>query len=302
MRCKWRGVEPCARRAAGLVALIAACSRAGAADAAWIDRARRGATDVARRRRCASPAQRDVDAALRRRRDRRGAALGRRIRRRTTSSCAPPARCPASCTSSGARRVPGGYHIEYGYSCMGYEIAGGLGVKMAQPGPRSDRHGRRRQLPDAQLRDRDVGHARPQARHRRARQPRLRLHQPPAAGGRRRAVQQPARRLRAGRRRRAAHRLRGARARRWARSPRTSKTIAELEAALARARAADRTYVICIDTDPAHTTERRRLVVGSGGAGGVGARGSAQGAREAIRAASAATARDRPQHPTRDWK
>ena len=28
---------------------------------------------------------------------------------------------------------PGGYHMEYGYSCMGYEIAGGLGVKMARP-------------------------------------------------------------------------------------------------------------------------------------------------------------------------
>jgi len=27
----------------------------------------------------------------------------------------------------------GGYHAEYGYSCMGYEIAGALGVKMAQP-------------------------------------------------------------------------------------------------------------------------------------------------------------------------
>lgn len=27
----------------------------------------------------------------------------------------------------------GGYHSEYGYSCMGYEIAGGLGVKMADP-------------------------------------------------------------------------------------------------------------------------------------------------------------------------
>ncbi|GAB3246461.1 3D-(3,5/4)-trihydroxycyclohexane-1,2-dione acylhydrolase (decyclizing) [Chitinimonas naiadis] len=31
-------------------------------------------------------------------------------------------------------RTPGGYHMEYGYSCMGYEIAGGLGVKMAWPG------------------------------------------------------------------------------------------------------------------------------------------------------------------------
>jgi 3D-(3,5/4)-trihydroxycyclohexane-1,2-dione acylhydrolase (decyclizing) len=28
-------------------------------------------------------------------------------------------------------RDPKGYHVEYGYSCMGYEIAGGLGVRMA---------------------------------------------------------------------------------------------------------------------------------------------------------------------------
>jgi 3D-(3,5/4)-trihydroxycyclohexane-1,2-dione acylhydrolase (decyclizing) len=28
---------------------------------------------------------------------------------------------------------PKGYHVEYGYSCMGYEIAGGLGIKMAAP-------------------------------------------------------------------------------------------------------------------------------------------------------------------------
>jgi 3D-(3,5/4)-trihydroxycyclohexane-1,2-dione acylhydrolase (decyclizing) len=28
---------------------------------------------------------------------------------------------------------PKGYHVEYGYSCMGYEIAGGLGVKLADP-------------------------------------------------------------------------------------------------------------------------------------------------------------------------
>jgi 3D-(3,5/4)-trihydroxycyclohexane-1,2-dione acylhydrolase (decyclizing) len=30
-------------------------------------------------------------------------------------------------------RDPTGYHVEYGYSCMGYEIAGGLGVKLASP-------------------------------------------------------------------------------------------------------------------------------------------------------------------------
>lgn len=30
-------------------------------------------------------------------------------------------------------RDPKGYHVEYGYSTMGYEVAGGLGVKMADP-------------------------------------------------------------------------------------------------------------------------------------------------------------------------
>ncbi len=29
--------------------------------------------------------------------------------------------------------APLGYHLEYGYSCMGYEIAGGIGVKLALP-------------------------------------------------------------------------------------------------------------------------------------------------------------------------
>jgi 3D-(3,5/4)-trihydroxycyclohexane-1,2-dione acylhydrolase (decyclizing) len=29
--------------------------------------------------------------------------------------------------------APGSYHMEYGYSTMGYEIAGGLGVKLARP-------------------------------------------------------------------------------------------------------------------------------------------------------------------------
>ena len=29
--------------------------------------------------------------------------------------------------------APGGYHLEYGYSTMGYEIAGGVGVKLADP-------------------------------------------------------------------------------------------------------------------------------------------------------------------------
>jgi 3D-(3,5/4)-trihydroxycyclohexane-1,2-dione acylhydrolase (decyclizing) len=29
--------------------------------------------------------------------------------------------------------APGSYHMEYGFSCMGYELAGGLGAKMARP-------------------------------------------------------------------------------------------------------------------------------------------------------------------------
>ncbi len=29
--------------------------------------------------------------------------------------------------------APGGYHMEYGFSCMGYEIAGALGIAMARP-------------------------------------------------------------------------------------------------------------------------------------------------------------------------
>lgn len=31
------------------------------------------------------------------------------------------------------RSAAAGYHMEYGYSCMGYEIAGALGIKMARP-------------------------------------------------------------------------------------------------------------------------------------------------------------------------
>ena len=30
-------------------------------------------------------------------------------------------------------RMPNGYHMEYGYSCMGYEIPGAMGAKMADP-------------------------------------------------------------------------------------------------------------------------------------------------------------------------
>ncbi|MBA3266136.1 MAG: 3D-(3,5/4)-trihydroxycyclohexane-1,2-dione acylhydrolase (decyclizing), partial [Nocardioidaceae bacterium] len=36
-------------------------------------------------------------------------------------------------------RDPKGYHVEYGFSCMGYEIAGGLGVRLAADQAGDDR-------------------------------------------------------------------------------------------------------------------------------------------------------------------
>src|SRR5262249_55206592 len=47
--------------------------------------------------------------------------------------CAPGGR-PREVHKMWRCREAGTYHVEYGYSCMGYEIAGGLGVKLAMPG------------------------------------------------------------------------------------------------------------------------------------------------------------------------
>ena len=40
---------------------------------------------------------------------------------------------PGELQKGWAPRDPEDYHVEYGYSCMGYEVAGGLGVKLARP-------------------------------------------------------------------------------------------------------------------------------------------------------------------------
>jgi 3D-(3,5/4)-trihydroxycyclohexane-1,2-dione acylhydrolase (decyclizing) len=149
--------------------------------------------------------------------------------------------------------APGGYHMEYGYSCMGYEIAGALGVKMARPEREvvvllgdgsylmlnselatSVMLGLK--LVVVVLDNRGFGCIN-------------RLQQ--ACGG------VPFNNLlddclrgteAAPRIDFAAHaRALGARAENVA-------TIAELERALERARAADRTYVVCIETDPDRTT------------------------------------------------
>ena len=67
------------------------------------------------------------------------------ISRRTSSACCRRRWRPTDVIVCAAGSLPGdlhklwrardpkGYHLEYGYSCMGYEIAGGLGVKMAAP-------------------------------------------------------------------------------------------------------------------------------------------------------------------------
>ncbi|AMO95072.1 thiamine pyrophosphate enzyme, C-terminal TPP binding domain protein [Collimonas fungivorans] len=150
--------------------------------------------------------------------------------------------------------TPGGYHVEYGYSCMGYEIAGALGVKLAQPErdvivmvgdgsylmmnseiATSVMLGKK--LIIVVLDNRGYGCIN-------------RLQQ--ACGGApfnnmlEDCLQGP----------------QGAPAIDFAGHARSLgalaenvKTIAQLEAALQRARAADRTYLVCIDTDPARTTD-----------------------------------------------
>jgi 3D-(3,5/4)-trihydroxycyclohexane-1,2-dione acylhydrolase (decyclizing) len=150
--------------------------------------------------------------------------------------------------------TPGGYHVEYGYSCMGYEIAGGLGVKLAHP----DREvivmvgdgsylmlsaeiatsvllGKK--LVVVVLDNHGYGCIN-------------RLQQ--ATGG------EPFNNLFAD----CAQGPSGPPVLDFALNARSLgalgenvKTIAELEAALVRARAADRTTVVCIETDPRRTTE-----------------------------------------------
>ena len=60
-----------------------------------------------------------------------GAAM-RALGRETTLVCAAGG-LPGELHKLWKAGAPGTYHLEYGYSCMGYEIAGGLGVKLAKP-------------------------------------------------------------------------------------------------------------------------------------------------------------------------
>src|SRR6185295_6573299 len=98
---------------------------------AWQDRARRGASDwradVARltgARDVELPYEGDVIGAVQR--------SAQDSTTRDIVVCA-AGTLPAELHKLWRTEVPGGYHMEYGYSCMGYEIAGGLGVKIARP-------------------------------------------------------------------------------------------------------------------------------------------------------------------------
>jgi 3D-(3,5/4)-trihydroxycyclohexane-1,2-dione acylhydrolase (decyclizing) len=150
--------------------------------------------------------------------------------------------------------VPGGYHVEYGYSCMGYEIAGGLGVKMARP----DREVvvmvgdgsflmLNAEIATSVLLGKKII-VLVQDNHGYGCINRLQQ----ACGGR------PFNNLFED----CLHGPQGPPALDFAQAGRALgalgenvRTIPELEAALARARAADRTTVICIETDPRRTTE-----------------------------------------------
>jgi 3D-(3,5/4)-trihydroxycyclohexane-1,2-dione acylhydrolase (decyclizing) len=59
-------------------------------------------------------------------------AVGRWARNETTVVCAAGG-LPGELHKLWRPADAAGYHVEYGFSCMGYEIAGGLGVKLADP-------------------------------------------------------------------------------------------------------------------------------------------------------------------------
>ena len=174
-------------------------------------------------------------------------------------------------------RRPGTYHLEYGYSCMGYEIAGGLGVKLAEP----ER--------EVIVMVGDGSYLMMNSEIATSVMMGLKLtivlldnggfgcidRLQRATGGA--VVQQPVRKLR---RHRARYRFRARTPPAWARSPRTCSGLAELEDGRApRANRCRRTSVIVMRTDP-------RISTAAGGhwwdvarAGGVNPNGGAGGAR-----------------------
>jgi 3D-(3,5/4)-trihydroxycyclohexane-1,2-dione acylhydrolase (decyclizing) len=130
---KARGIPLQADARLGLGALSKALPR-WQADAAWTERARteadawRSTVDKITQRRDLAPGELPYD----------GEVIGAVQRSSPQSTSNDIAVCAAGTLPAELHKLwrtstPGGYHMEYGYSCMGYEIAGGLGVKMARP-------------------------------------------------------------------------------------------------------------------------------------------------------------------------
>jgi 3D-(3,5/4)-trihydroxycyclohexane-1,2-dione acylhydrolase (decyclizing) len=248
---KGRGVEVVADARLGLDALSAAVA-GWRADPAWTARAE-GEAAAWRDRVAAITGVRDVALPY------DGEVIGAVQRSAADSPARDIVVCaagtlPAELHKLWRTAVPGGYHMEYGYSCMGYEIAGGLGVKLARP----DREvvvilgdGSYLML-NSELATSVMLGAKlvVVVQDNRGYGCINRLQQ--ACGG------APFNNL-------FADCVQGpqgvpaidfaAHARALGAHAENVKTIPELEAALARARAADRSYVICIETDPARTTD-----------------------------------------------
>jgi 3D-(3,5/4)-trihydroxycyclohexane-1,2-dione acylhydrolase (decyclizing) len=127
---KWRGAAICADAGVGLAELSRALGD-WAADSAWQTKAKALARDwrdaivrITGARDVALPYEGEVIGAVQRSAPDSAA--------RDIVVCA-AGTLPAELHKLWRTSTPGGYHVEYGYSCMGYEIAGGLGVKMARP-------------------------------------------------------------------------------------------------------------------------------------------------------------------------
>jgi 3D-(3,5/4)-trihydroxycyclohexane-1,2-dione acylhydrolase (decyclizing) len=130
---KARGIPLQADARLGLEALSKALPR-WQAEAAWTERAKaeaaawRSTVDTITQRRDLAPGELPYDGEV-------IGAVQRSSPQSTTNDivvCA-AGTLPAELHKLWRTSTPGGYHMEYGYSCMGYEIAGALGVKMARP-------------------------------------------------------------------------------------------------------------------------------------------------------------------------
>ncbi len=127
---KWGGVSLLADAAAGLNALSQAVE-GWRSDAVWYEKAktlndawRATVSEVVVSSRAALPTYAEVTGAVQ--------ASAPDSYANDISVCA-AGTWPAELHKLWRTSTPGGYHMEYGYSCMGYEVAGGLGVKMARP-------------------------------------------------------------------------------------------------------------------------------------------------------------------------